>query len=187
MAEEFYVDHELIDLEKQINSFYTIDNCIDNESKVTDYIEENLIDHIRRGDIIQTIKYTERYKNDGTFIWNGYNAERLDTNIDQYGTVSKSYIVSRYSFFPEYWNDIIKDNKIFYPGEEIRSYVFEKLKFNIEGEGGFRWESNFLFGTKNYKVFVEDADHLPIESDKTGNIIFGGSLSFSSLYHAVKN
>ena len=150
MSRSVFINNEILGLERDENESYFIVESVENANIITQYIKDNNI-YIRRGDIIDTIKYDNRYRNDGKFIWDGENAIFLECDIDDYGAIPKSFIVSPNEFSPKYWEKTICHNNYYWPYIEYRKQVVDSLiyddKFTEEKKiyGCFKHDDKIIY------------------------------------------
>ncbi len=87
---------------------------------LTNYVRNNLL-NVRRGDTVSVYSRDCRYRNEGTYIFDGLRVINLQGFPDEYGTLPKTFEVSEVStFHPRYWQNVIAHNNYWWPSENIR-------------------------------------------------------------------
>src|SRR3989338_9466406 len=78
--------------------------------QLTEYIKL-FITEIKRGDTVSLYEKNKRYRNDGTYIFDGISVINLQDTPDDYGTLPKTFESSEdNSFHPRYFENVIMHN-----------------------------------------------------------------------------
>lgn len=156
MSRSVFIDYKTLNLETDESNSYCVVENDENASKVTTYIRDNNVE-IRRGDIIDTVEESERYRNDGKFIWDGEKAILLHHEYDDYGAVPPTFEVSPTEFDPNYWNNTVCHNTYYWPCLEYREQVKNSLVFDSELSEKEIWHGKFIHNGEETHVIVDDS------------------------------
>jgi len=115
--------------------------------------------NIKRGDIIRFTKDGIKehvYRNDGVWMWDGQKLCKLDTDIDDYGSVPSIFKVGK-EFKPDHWIGKISHNTIIWLEDEL----YSTIKFHKNKENEF--EGKVTLFNKEYNINIECIDDLTID------------------------
>lgn len=112
----------------------------------TPEIRENL----RRGDTIDVIPKTERYKNILTSIWNGTEAIPLDDRLDDYGMLPTEFKIGSDNDFAIGWWDSVITNTTFYLSLDI----LIGLIFHLNDNGHYIASATLRWWCKNHQKSI---------------------------------
>lgn len=108
--------------------------------------------YLRRGDILENVQ-TSGYRSTGWYMFDGEQVRELAGDLDEYGGISKDYLV--YSEFnPYYWQrDQMNENNILVPGEKARGYWHGDTHpcYYIDGEA--------VLGNVNGKITFQGVEY----------------------------
>lgn len=159
-ASSYYIPFEQIFDEDFINEIedysYETEENLDIINKFI--IEHLLSDTYKKGDIIDLIEESRRYRNDGKLIWNGNKAIFLESNpnIDEYGHVPTNFIVSDGEFNPTYWTQSICHNNCYFPCKSYREQVVNSLSFDSEFTDEEYWHGKYNCNGVTHHLFFID-------------------------------
>lgn len=143
------------------------------------YINNNNIE-LDRGDIIDTIPEDIRYRNEGKFIWTGIEAIELSSDVDEYGAVPNSFIVSNHEFSITYWMGTINHNYYYFPCQEWRIELCESLQFNSLYTNEDEWHGFFMYRGEPHIVFISIySNDNSLSIDKIRSYIMNYKVPFS--------
>lgn len=179
-SNSFLIEFENLNIQIPEDIGYPEEEGIINEiiGKLNEYIINNNI-QIKRGDIIDTVKYEERYRNEGKFIWTGFEVIELSFDIDEYGAVHNSFIVSPNNFSPGYWVNNIAHNNFYFPCYQWRNEVCETLICNSLYSLTDTLYGFFIYNGKPHYVFIEKEN---FDVDSTKRNIMNYKNPFTFLY-----
>lgn len=125
---------------------------------------------IRRGDIVEFTFVPEYgYRNVGKAIWDGAALERLDSSIDEYGSVPTSY-VTLHPYPIGYFSDAIAHNFLH---TFRRSDIGEEMEKNTpEAPNSFERITFFTVGGRRYYIHLSSPlgkEHIIVDVDPNNN------------------
>lgn len=104
----------------------------------------------KRGDLIGLSADEERYRNQDCFMWDGEKAICLFHNIDEYGSVPRSIMVTDTEFHPHYWEEVVAHNTMFWLAQPILD------RFRVSWDSKLRLHiASTTIGGKPYTVLIE--------------------------------
>lgn len=104
---------------------------IENEPQVVEVIssliqEYNIIDELQPGDIIQLDIDENIYRNDGKYIWDGTQVLCLDSDVDEYGAVPRSFTFPTFAL--DHWDHAVSHNLIRWLEPQIKDQIKSNYK-----------------------------------------------------------
>jgi hypothetical protein len=115
------------------------------------YVHNNMKE-IKKGDVITLIKEEGRYRNTGTFIYDGESVCDLCDIIDEYGSVPPILQVSDIEFSPYHWMNVIVHNNIFFLSNDLKNKLEDfKMEDNM-------WCSHIIINNVEYICIVDNPD-----------------------------
>lgn len=183
MSQSIFINNEVLGLEKDEGCSYIIVDNIENADIITKYIKDNNIS-VRRGDIIDTIDENNRYRNDGKFVWDGEKVLSLEYDVDDYGAIPKTFIVSSQEFAPNYWENTIDHNNYYWPSIEYREQVRNSLVFDDEFTNQKEWHGCFTHDDRLVHVIIDDNYSSEIDSIYNPDLNVGVFMSRGGKYYS---
>ena len=121
--------------------------------KMTEWVMKSNVP-IKRGDLVSLVPRSERYRNDWVYIWDGSAVIDLEYDVDDYGHVPRSFVVTHTEFSPRWWVDLVAHNSIFWLADEIK----EGMRFvRDDGERGVFY-ADVVIGNDTWRCFVIDSE-----------------------------
>jgi hypothetical protein len=122
---------------------------------LTQLVKEQCHD-IRRGDLVTIFPNEERYRNDGTGIWDGERLRNLSGNPDDYGTIPEEFMVDEENFAPDWWVNVIAHNNLWWPSGQIRDECIAHVEYGkLEGVDQECWHTHFTWKGEKMPVVMD--------------------------------
>ena len=109
---------------------------------------------VKRGDIVCLDTEEDRYRNTDCYIWDGEALVELD-DVDEYGNVPPSFIITDTEFSPDYWISGVAHNGIFWLSREI----IQRMNFTKNEKGVI--SSPVKIGDKTWTCIVDYPRGIP--------------------------
>lgn len=133
----------------------------DDELNVLTTLVQKRFPTIRRGDLINVLADEERYRNDGTHIWDGEHVIALSEDPDEYGTVPRQFVVTETEFSPGWWQEGICHNNYWWASEETRAEALSNITYEVldcvDGDEPV-WYTKFNLQGKIWTVVFDQDD-----------------------------
>jgi hypothetical protein len=150
LAKEAVMEHEKI---KMASVFYNMAEELDLEEPTLEDMTAALkawprFHEIKRGDIVCLDTEDDRYRNTDCYIWDGEALVDLD-DVDEYGNVPPSFVITDTDFSPDYWISSVAHNGIFWLSPEI----IQRMNFAKDEKGVL--SSPVKIGDKTWTCIVD--------------------------------
>jgi len=137
----------------------------DNVSRVpsTDTIKLYLLSqHISAGDIVYFACFEKHYNN-GCFVWNSKELEKLDYDSDQFGIIPDTFQVPY--FDKNHWKDVLPFNDQYVRYQPPESF-YNSLRWETTEMETYCWCFSYSHECYEFMIYVLDFNMKPLTYDK---------------------